>query len=83
MGEALRREDLPVNLPAGWDFAKLFGQPADARPAQLGGTGGAEQELRLPKTGTDAGLSLLLGAALASLAICGLLVLGRRQRLVR
>ena len=83
LGEPLRREDLPVNLPAGWDFATLFDHAVDERPAQSGGTGGTEQELRLPKTGTDAELRVLLGAALAGLAMCGLHVRGRRQRIAR
>jgi Ca-activated chloride channel family protein len=28
-GEALTRADLPLNLPAGWDFEKVFGSGAD------------------------------------------------------
>ena len=30
-GEPLKLSELPINLPAGWDFAKVFGEP-DSRP---------------------------------------------------
>ena len=26
MGETLKLAELPLNLPAGWDFAKVFGE---------------------------------------------------------
>ena len=37
-GEALTRADLPLNLPAGWDFEKVFGSGGD----RSGDTGPAE-----------------------------------------
>lgn len=32
-GEPLKVSELPINLPAGWDFAKLMGDRAQQRPA--------------------------------------------------
>jgi Ca-activated chloride channel homolog len=32
-GEPLRVSELPLNLPAGWDFEKVFGERAKALPA--------------------------------------------------
>ncbi|HKA74080.1 MAG TPA: marine proteobacterial sortase target protein [Xanthobacteraceae bacterium] len=48
-GARLIRADLPLNLPAGWDFDKVFGerpapppQPSDLRRADRNGTQGAQ-----------------------------------------
>ncbi len=32
-GEGLTRADIPLNLPAGWDFEKIFGEKTDTREA--------------------------------------------------
>jgi len=73
-GAPLERADLPLNLPAGWDFDALFGDcttgdsPADA-DANLEVAG-----LDLPQTATDGPLLVLLGLGL--LALGGLLGAG-------
>jgi Ca-activated chloride channel family protein len=76
-GARLTREELPLNLPHGWDFDTLFngndGHSAAAAPQE------ALQELDLPQTGTDAWMLIRNGAALLLLALAGLLVLRRRK----
>ncbi|HEY0649388.1 marine proteobacterial sortase target protein [Phenylobacterium sp.] len=75
-GTPLTRADLPLNLPAGWDFDVLFGgarHPAADGPADAA----AELEvagLDLPQTATDGPMLVLLGLAL--LALGGLLGAG-------
>lgn len=92
-GEMLSATKLPLNLPAGWDFAKVFGaspQPllpakerrADAAPApvQLA----AAQSLSgtiLPQTATDAEFKMIAGAVLLTISL--ILVIFMRRRLVR
>ena len=76
---ALRPEELPIDLPAGWDFAKLFGGASAGRPPAPAAIGGSEQRLLLPKTGTDAGVLLSGGSGMVLLGICGLLALRSRR----
>jgi Ca-activated chloride channel family protein len=69
-GEPLARADLPLNLPAGWDFDVLFG---GARHPGADGQADAEADqqaagLDLPQTATDGPMLVLVGL--------GLLVLG-------
>jgi Ca-activated chloride channel family protein len=79
----LTRADLPLNLPAGWDFDVLFG--GERRPGAAGQVD-AEQDLAsldLPQTATDGSMRVLAGLAL--LALGGLLgaggwVLAERRR---
>jgi Ca-activated chloride channel family protein len=76
-GERLRREDLPLNLPHGWDFDTLFnGNPDGGREALP-----ADElaQLELPQTGTDAAQLLRNGAILLLVALVGLALLGRRR----
>jgi Ca-activated chloride channel family protein len=97
-GEPLKLAELPINLPAGWDFAKVFGerphppaQPTERRadtqdgrvqlaslkppkPAPVTGP----DTVTLPKTATDAELSMILGAVLLALSL--LLVASKRRR---
>lgn len=82
-GARLTREELPINLPAGWDFDTLFGQDAaHAAPgAQGSGTGAAMQAeaLELPQTAT--GFLGVVGTGLALLlaGLTGLACLLRRR----
>ncbi|NGM49213.1 marine proteobacterial sortase target protein [Caulobacter sp. 602-2] len=79
----LLRSDLPLNLPAGWDFDALFNRKAST------GTGDApadpEQQiaqLDLPQTATDAPMLILAGLGLMALALvlgAGGWALGRRR----
>ncbi|WP_441239042.1 marine proteobacterial sortase target protein [Bradyrhizobium sp. 930_D9_N1_4] len=93
-GEPLKLSELPINLPAGWDFAKVFGerQPlpaqlrerhADARnqPATRRPTPAAPDAIRLPKTATSAELKMIGGFILIVLALI-LFVFNRRQTLL-
>jgi len=95
----LSRAEIPLNLPAGWDFAKVFGerprlpaQPSErradadngqaklaslkrSRPAPVTGP----DTVTLPKTATDAELSMIAGAILLALSLL-LVATNRRQR---
>src|SRR5207244_12124592 len=83
-GEPLKISELPINLPAGWDFAKLFGERpqlpakpverrADAPEARVqvaalkhpaAPVTAAPDMVQLPKTATDAELSMIAGVIL-------------------
>ncbi|WP_262049270.1 marine proteobacterial sortase target protein [Bradyrhizobium sp. Bra78] len=93
-GEPLRLSELPINLPAGWDFEKVFGeQPqvpgqlrerhADARnqPTARRPTPASPDGIRLPKTATSAELKMIAGLVLIVLALV-LFVFNRRQTLL-
>lgn len=93
-GAPLKLSELPINLPAGWDFAKIFGerQPlptqlrerhADARnqPATRRPTPAVPDAIRLPKTSTSAELKMIGGFMLIMLALI-LFVFNRRQPLL-
>jgi Ca-activated chloride channel family protein len=93
-GETLKLTDLPLNLPAGWEFEKVFGerehlqkQPSerradDARLQQAAlkrlSPVPATATVMLPKTATDADIKLAAGAILIGIALV-LLVITRRQ----
>lgn len=76
-GARLTREELPINLPAGWDFDTLFGQDGAPVSADAQGSGDSAvmqaAALELPQTATGylglvgQGLALLL-ASLAGFA---------------
>ncbi|MHC2623192.1 Ca-activated chloride channel family protein [Bradyrhizobium huanghuaihaiense] len=94
-GEPLKLSDLPINLPAGWDFEKVFGERphltptqlrerhADARnqPATRRPAPAAPDAIRLPKTATSAELKMIAGFILIVLALV-LFVFNRRQPLL-
>ncbi|MEO9132745.1 MAG: LPXTG cell wall anchor domain-containing protein, partial [Sphingomonas sp.] len=77
-GETLSREDLPVNLPAGWDFDTLFG--GAAAQAALANTNtlaarAAEQQakaLDLPQTATGFAATLASGLLMLLMGLAGL-----------
>jgi Ca-activated chloride channel family protein len=77
-GETLSREDLPVNLPAGWDFDTLFGgaaaQAALANSNTLAARA-AEQQVRgldLPQTATGFAATLASGLLMLVMGLAGL-----------
>ncbi|HEY5713066.1 MAG TPA: marine proteobacterial sortase target protein [Allosphingosinicella sp.] len=77
-GTRLTREEIPLNLPHGWDFDTLFnGNSADmsraASPEE------ATQQFDLPAGGTDAWVMMRSGLVLLILALAGLLALRRRK----
>ena len=67
-GTPLARADLPLNLPAGWDFDVLFG---GARHPGADGQVDADADqaagLDLPQTATDGPMLLMLGLGLLAL----------------
>lgn len=93
-GERLKLSELPINLPAGWDFAKVFGERPQLSPTQLrerradAGEPAARRPapvtpdaIRLPKTATSAALKLISGLIMIVLALI-LFVFNRRQHLL-
>jgi Ca-activated chloride channel family protein len=91
-GEPLRQSDVPVNLPAGWNFDKVFGgEPALEKDAMLDAkliavsmtrpslAGAPKPMVKLPQTATFSELFLQLGAFLMAMAVA-LLLLARRMR---
>lgn len=82
-GTHLASADLPLNLPAGWDFEKVFGkagehpgvqpgtigQPPVERRADLARPMPATRSLALPQTATDAQVRLWIGLALLALGL--------------
>lgn len=93
-GERLKLSELPINLPAGWDFAKVFGERQQLTPTQLrerradAGQPAARRPapvtpdaIRLPKTATPAALKMIAGLILIVLALI-LFVFNRRQHLL-
>ncbi|MHA1108122.1 MAG: marine proteobacterial sortase target protein, partial [Alphaproteobacteria bacterium] len=80
-GAALTSRKLPLNLPHGWNYEKIFGElrakpaPASAQHAALrsGGT-----QIQLPQGATPAMLNIWIGL-LALMAATGLLLWRRAQ----
>jgi Ca-activated chloride channel homolog len=100
-GEPLTLAALPINLPAGWDFEKVFGerpklpaQPIERRAAADGHVKlaalkhppaapvAAPATITLPRTATDAELSMIIGATLLAFGLV-ILAFGRREALQR
>lgn len=78
-GAPLARAELPLNLPAGWDFDKVFGpaaRRAEAAPMQFAAAPSGGGQVLLPQTGTDAGLRVVAGLLLCAAALT--LTLARR-----
>lgn len=93
-GERLKLSELPINLPAGWDFAKVIGERPQLTPTQLrerradAGQPAARRPapvtpdaIRLPKTATSAALKMIAGLIMIVLALI-LFVFNRRQTLL-
>lgn len=95
-GEALTRADIPLNLPAGWDYEKVFGKE-QAEPAALERDARLDMTLiamsknpvsgqngvktvDLPQTATPSELLMLLGALLSLLAFIFALLARRTRR---
>jgi Ca-activated chloride channel family protein len=82
--EPLTSEDLPINLPAGWDFDTLFGgaaaKAAAANAAHLAEASVADtaEAIELPRTATNFAAALVQGLLLMLLG--GLGLLWQRQR---
>src|SRR6266481_2210990 len=100
-GAPLQLAELPINLPAGWDFEKVFGErpklPAAPMERRAEADGRvqvaalkrplpvavpAPATITLPRTATDAELSMILGAILLAFSML-LLTFNRRRALAR
>ncbi len=93
-GAPLKLSELPINLPVGWDFAKVFGErpqipsqlrerhaDASASPAARRPTPAAPDAIRLPKTATSAELKMIAGLVMIVLALF-LFLFNRRRPLL-
>jgi Ca-activated chloride channel family protein len=79
-GASLTREELPLLLPAGWDFEALFGDNvmSDRSPAPTAADQGRQVEL--PKTGTGFMDTVLRGLATLGIGALGFVAAGRRRK---
>ncbi len=84
VGTPLVRSDLPLNLPAGWDFDALFGgvRHGAQRPPAGAEAGQGVEGVDLPQTATDAPLLMLLGLGglAAGAAVAGGTWVAQRRR---
>ena len=83
-GTPLMREDLPIDLPAGWDFDTLFGGAsgeAAARSMNLRAAHPAEPSvpLALPQTATGFVATIGKGLAMLLAGLSGLFLVRRRR----
>jgi Ca-activated chloride channel family protein len=92
-GEPLKVSELPLNLPAGWDFAKVFGErpqlpslPTERRAElmkrALPAVAPMQGAVTLPKTATNAELKMIEGSVLLALSLI-LLAFNRRPMSTR
>ncbi|MEE9434435.1 MAG: marine proteobacterial sortase target protein [Sphingorhabdus sp.] len=81
-GTALREEDLPINLPKGWDFDHLFGGES-ARAAMANEAALAKmaetKKFKLPQTATNYMVSLFGGLLALLIGLFGLVTLRSRK----
>ncbi|MFV0623190.1 marine proteobacterial sortase target protein [Sphingomonas sp. ac-8] len=72
-GARLTREELPLLLPAGWDFDTLFGGAlAPSAPAAEGQAADQPEALELPQTATGYAAGMLQGLWLLLIGLAGL-----------
>lgn len=94
-GETLKLAELPLNLPAGWEFEKVFGERMRKAPVERRAEDAQVQHavlkrspvpaatnaaVMLPKTATDADIKLAAGAILLGIAIVLFLITRRQYR---
>jgi Ca-activated chloride channel homolog len=92
-GETLKLAELPLNLPNGWEFEKVFGERLRTAPLERRAEDAQVQHavlkrspvpaatnaaVMLPKTATDADIKLAAGAILLGIALV-LFMITRRQ----
>jgi len=89
--QRLTRAEVPLNLPAGWDFDKVFGEPIVTRHAaaefkeialtSLPKSANADQaaDLVLPQTATPSQILILIGSALMLVSLLIQALLRRRK----
>lgn len=79
-GARLTEEELPLNLPHGWDFDRIFGGPgADGVPTADASAGEAGEPFNLPQTATTWEQTLWSGLGLLMLGGIGLIIVRRRR----
>src|SRR5699024_7608589 len=83
-GEPLTLEQLPIHLPAGWDFDTLFGSPVahgqrSAGESQRRPRAAKNKSLNLPQTATNFATLVRRGLLLLIAGLTGLLVLRRNR----
>jgi Ca-activated chloride channel family protein len=80
-GATLTREELPLLLPAGWDFDTLLGKDSPQANAGKAAMPPADQSvgMDLPQTATGFTALLLRGLALLAIGLLGLLATLRRH----
>jgi Ca-activated chloride channel family protein len=80
-GARLTREELPLLLPAGWDFDTLFGLDAasGAAPAPEASAADQSDEMDVPQTATGFVGLIGRGLGMLGLGLAGLLALGRSK----
>ena len=79
VGAPLTREELPLLLPAGWDFATLLGEATQAASAPADPAGASQDHaIELPQTATGFASALLNGLLFAAIGLAGLVITRRR-----
>ena len=84
-GTPLTREELPINLPAGWDFDSLLGGEtaraamANAATASKPSAGKQSEQIDLPRTAANFLPPLASGLMMLLLGAIGLLMIRRRR----
>ncbi|MBW8753687.1 MAG: marine proteobacterial sortase target protein [Sphingomonadales bacterium] len=80
-GARLTKEELPLLLPAGWDFDTLFGDSAAGEAPKAGSQGADQSEaMDLPQTATGFMGLVERGLGMLGLGLAGLVALGRRRK---
>ncbi|HYE27848.1 MAG TPA: marine proteobacterial sortase target protein [Allosphingosinicella sp.] len=77
-GARLTEEELPLNLPKGWDFDTLFNGAGGRAPLDVG-AGQTAEAMQLPQTATDAAALMRGGLVLLLIGLGGLAALRRRR----
>jgi Ca-activated chloride channel family protein len=77
-GARLTEEELPLNLPKGWDFATLFDGAGDLAPADPS-AGQTAEAMALPQTATDSAALIQGGLVILLIGLGGLLATKRRK----
>jgi len=84
-GETLERTDIPLNLPAGWDYEKVFGRAmlqraAAPAPMRMAAVAAPPPAMTLPQTATPAALLTAGGLVAVAGGLAMLLAARRRTR---
>ncbi len=81
-GETLKEEELPINLPDGWDFEQLFGgDTAKAAMANDAAIAAKEvEQFQLPQTATNYAVRLFGGLLAFIIGAFGFISLRRRKQ---